>query len=40
LKGLAKINSSQSKVNWVISSLGRPKERPDPKKPTALRGYI
>jgi len=37
-KGLAKRNVSQSKVSWVISSLGRPKERPDPKKPTALRG--
>jgi len=26
---LAKRNVSQSKVSWVISSLGRPKERPD-----------
>jgi len=24
----------------VISSLGRPGERPDPKKPTALRGVV
>jgi len=37
---LVKINRGQSKVSWVISSLGRPGERPDPKKPTALRGVV
>jgi len=37
---LVKINRGQSKVSWVISSLGRPGERPDPKKPTTLRGVV
>jgi glyoxylase-like metal-dependent hydrolase (beta-lactamase superfamily II) len=38
LKGWVTINGGQSKVSWVISSLGRPGERPDPKKPTACEG--
>jgi len=33
-KGLASVNSRRSEVGWVISSTGRPKEQPDPKKPT------
>jgi len=35
-----KTKVGRSKVSWVISSLGRPGERPDPKKPTARRGAV
>ena len=38
LKGSVKTKVGRSKVSWVISWLGRPGERPDPKKPTAQRG--
>jgi len=40
LKGSVKTKVGRSKVSWVISSLGRPGERPDPKKPTAQRGAV
>jgi len=37
---LAEINLSQSEVDWVISSAGRPIGQPNLKKPTALRGAV
>ena len=40
LKGLVKTKVGRSKVSWVISSMGQPEERPDPKKPTAQRGAV
>ena len=40
LKGLVKTKVGRSKVSWVISSMGQPEERPDPKKPTAQRGGV
>jgi hypothetical protein len=40
LKGLASIIGRQSKVGWVIRKARRLVERPDPKKPTVLRGSV
>jgi hypothetical protein len=40
LKGLASIIGRQSKVGWVIRKARRLAERPDPKKPTVLRGSV
>ena len=39
-KGWLKLNLSQSEVGRVIRRKGQPGRRPNPKKPTALRGAV